>query len=78
MNSFLNERESIQSRKGTLKEDKSSLKSMKPCADEAIKDVSPQGEGPMPKVEVISVEGKVTRILVNCTCGKCIELHCDY
>ena len=31
-----------------------------------------------PKVEVISQDGVVKKILITCTCGQKIELQCNY
>ena len=32
----------------------------------------------IPKVQVISEDGSVKKIIIQCTCGKCLELECEY
>lgn len=34
--------------------------------------------GEAPKIELISDGGVVQQIRVTCTCGKCLELNCQY
>lgn len=44
-----------------------------------VESISPNKEHPdWPKVEVISSNGKVEKIIVSCECGKRFELQCDY
>lgn len=32
----------------------------------------------IPKVQMITEDGSVKKILIECTCGKCLELECEY
>ena len=49
-------------------------------AHEELEDVKIEGESSQahPKVQLLMEDGKVSRILITCTCGKCTELECNY
>ena len=31
-----------------------------------------------PTVQLLKDDGKITRILITCSCGECVELECNY
>lgn len=35
-------------------------------------------EGKRPKVQLVMDNDKVSRIIVTCSCGECVELECNY
>ena len=45
--------------------------------NEQVQRITPD-DNKSPKVELISEDGVVTRILISCTCGKCLQLECEY
>ncbi|MBG31382.1 MAG: hypothetical protein CMI31_15505 [Opitutae bacterium] len=47
-----------------------------PAVDETVQTLHDEPGGP--KVEVVSVEGRVTRVLVHLENGKILNLHCEY
>ncbi len=47
-----------------------------PHQDVNRKEISSEDGGP--KVECITQDGRITKILVTCTCGEQIELNCQY
>jgi len=55
---------------------KSPLRGAAPMGDETAQTLLDEPGGP--KVEVISVEGRVTRIVVHLENDKVLNLHCEY
>mgnify|MGYP005841392383 CR=1 FL=1 len=41
----------------------------------ALEDVP---EGKRPKVQLVMEDDKVSRVIVTCSCGECVELECNY
>ncbi len=35
-------------------------------------------EGKRPKVQLVMEDDNVSRVIVTCSCGECIELECNY
>lgn len=85
MDHFLTGRENLEGKEGSTPVAGASaggISTLQPIgqtgSSEDVTVAEDQGNGEMPKVEVVSEKGMVRRIRVTCTCGKCMELDCEY